>query len=297
MNTPSPPDEVSKYAPRWVREGTEKPGDAVSLADAAELAVDQDELPWYGPFDDQVPDAQELEEPALTRFDLVTIGPVNGPLKRVGDVSFALIAAMALALTLDSTLTGFGSTSEDAVAITADDAPTAETAIIQTVETTPATEVAQTIDSTAFAPAITNAAYVAADPNPATSPQTQQDPQPTPEPQVQPVRQMRQAPVQVSVARTLDPEEVDQLINRGRAFLAQGDVVAARLFLRRAAEAGDARATLMLGGTYDPAALGKLGVVGIRSDPQQAQSWYARAAELGSREASQRLAGLAPSTR
>jgi hypothetical protein len=41
---------------------------------------------------------------------------------------------------------------------------------------------------------------------------------------------------------------------------------AARLVLQRAAEAGDARAALMLAGTYDPIMLEKLGIQGLASD-------------------------------
>jgi hypothetical protein len=97
--------------------------------------------------------------------------------------------------------------------------------------------------------------------------------------------------------RTLSAEEVSQLINRGEASLAQGDVAAARLILERVAEAGDARAALKLGATYDPIVLREMNVVGIRPDPEQARAWYERAAEFGSREASQRLIALAQHSR
>jgi TPR repeat protein len=97
--------------------------------------------------------------------------------------------------------------------------------------------------------------------------------------------------------RILSPNEVGQLIDRGEASLAQGDVAAARLFLERAAEAGDPRAALKLGATYDPTVLRGMNVVGIRPDPVQARAWYERAAEFGSREASQRLIALAQNHR
>jgi TPR repeat protein len=93
--------------------------------------------------------------------------------------------------------------------------------------------------------------------------------------------------------RILSPEEVNQLINRGEASFAEGDVAAARLILERVAEAGDARAALKLGATYDPIVLRGMNVVGIRPDPEQARLWYERAVEFGSREASQRLIALA----
>jgi hypothetical protein len=93
--------------------------------------------------------------------------------------------------------------------------------------------------------------------------------------------------------RILSPDEVGQLIDRGEASFAQGDVAAARLLLERAAEAGDPRAALKLGATYDPTVLRGMNVVGIRPDQEQARAWYERAAEFGSREASQRLSALA----
>ena len=49
----------------------------------------------------------------------------------------------------------------------------------------------------------------------------------------------------------------------------------------------------MLGATYDPIGLKGMGVVGILPDLEQAHAWYMRAAEFGSREASQRLMTLA----
>ena len=76
-----------------------------------------------------------------------------------------------------------------------------------------------------------------------------------------------------------------------------GDVTAARLAFRRAAESGDAQASLALGGTFDPLVLKNLGAVGVAADPAQARSWYQKAAELGSLDASQRLNQLAQSVR
>ncbi len=90
-----------------------------------------------------------------------------------------------------------------------------------------------------------------------------------------------------------DREELAALIARGQTYLANGDVVSARLVFRRAAEAGDAPAALALGGTYDPLVLRSLGVIGVVADAAQARTWYQKAAELGSREAPQRIDQLA----
>jgi hypothetical protein len=91
----------------------------------------------------------------------------------------------------------------------------------------------------------------------------------------------------------LRSEQVDQLIKLGEKFLAQGDVGTARRLLERASRARDARATLMLGATYDPDGLRRMGVVGIQPDLAQAHFWYTRALEFGCREASLRLMALA----
>jgi hypothetical protein len=105
------------------------------------------------------------------------------------------------------------------------------------------------------------------------------------------------APSPSAAAPGSDCEEVAALIARGQTYLANGDVVSARLVFRRAAETGDAQATLALGGTYDPLVLRSLGVIGVAVDPAQARGWYQKAADLGSREAPQRIDQLAQWTR
>jgi hypothetical protein len=100
-------------------------------------------------------------------------------------------------------------------------------------------------------------------------------------------------PQRPAAAPGADREEVAALIARGQTYLANGDVVSARLVFRRAAEAGDAQSALALGGTYDPLVLRSLGVIGVAADAAQARNWYRKAAELGSREAPQRIDQLA----
>ena len=53
-------------------------------------------------------------------------------------------------------------------------------------------------------------------------------------------------------APTISQPEMDELMARGRQMLATGDIVAARLFFERAAEAGNAAAAAEAGKTYDP---------------------------------------------
>jgi hypothetical protein len=91
------------------------------------------------------------------------------------------------------------------------------------------------------------------------------------------------------VLRALDSEQIKLLMKQGEQFVAAGDVVTARIAFQRAAEAGDGKAAVALGATYDPTALAKLGVVGISADVELARRWYQRAEKLGSPEAKQRL--------
>jgi hypothetical protein len=96
-------------------------------------------------------------------------------------------------------------------------------------------------------------------------------------------------------ALALDPDapEVAALVKRGQELAASGDVAAARLTLRRAAEAHNAQAALALGATYDPIVLQTLGIFGVTPDVQMARSWYEKAKDYGSAEAPRRLELLA----
>jgi hypothetical protein len=91
----------------------------------------------------------------------------------------------------------------------------------------------------------------------------------------------------------LDPNEIVSSLKRADALIASGDLAAARLVLRRAADAGDARAAMTLAETYDPAILEKLGVHGVVPDLAMARGWYEKAKQFGAAEATQRLELLA----
>jgi len=93
-------------------------------------------------------------------------------------------------------------------------------------------------------------------------------------------------------ASPLPPDEAASLLKRGQDLIAAGDIASARLMLTLVAEAGDAEACFILAGTFDPAVLANLRAIGVQGDPVKARSWYARAAELGSLEARQRLQAL-----
>ena len=88
---------------------------------------------------------------------------------------------------------------------------------------------------------------------------------------------------------SLSRDAIASLLKRGQDMIAAGDIASGRLFLTRAALAGNAEASLALAGTFDAAVLANLRAVGVQPDPAKAQAWYARAAEQGSLEAKRRL--------
>jgi hypothetical protein len=93
----------------------------------------------------------------------------------------------------------------------------------------------------------------------------------------------------------LDREQIAILVERGKHFIASGDLAAARVVLRRAAESKDAEAALALGSTYDPLILRELKTFGFAPDLVMARGWYEKAKELGSEEAQRRIQILARS--
>jgi hypothetical protein len=94
-------------------------------------------------------------------------------------------------------------------------------------------------------------------------------------------------------AAALPEEEVTALVTRGQSFFEAGDVAAARLLFRRAANAGNAAAALAMGATYDPSVLSGHFVHGVNSNVDQARTWYERARALGSPEGPRRIEMLA----
>jgi TPR repeat protein len=100
------------------------------------------------------------------------------------------------------------------------------------------------------------------------------------------------APASEQNVRPSDRSEVDEtavMLKRGQELMRHGDLPAARLVLRHAAEAKNAEAALTLGSTYDPVTLRELRVYGFSADVGMARTWYEKAKELGSPEAARRL--------
>ena len=75
--------------------------------------------------------------------------------------------------------------------------------------------------------------------------------------------------------------EKDSLVARGEQLLLRGDLASARLFFRRAADAGDIRGAAGMARSFDQETLRSVPVFGARPDPGQAAIWHTRANELG----------------
>jgi len=97
----------------------------------------------------------------------------------------------------------------------------------------------------------------------------------------------------VPAARAAKSQDVRLLLDQGKQFFDVGDLIAARILLLRAANAGDAAAAVAMGATYDPVVLADRGVRGVAADLDKARSWYERAREMGSPEGPRRLEMLA----
>jgi hypothetical protein len=106
-----------------------------------------------------------------------------------------------------------------------------------------------------------------------------------------PTAPMPEAPAPIA-GPGLSATETAGLVARGDAFMRARDVGSARLFYERAAEAGDGRAALRMGQTFDPAFL--VGIRGTEASRRDALSWYRRARDLGDAEAQRMLEKYEP---
>jgi hypothetical protein len=94
------------------------------------------------------------------------------------------------------------------------------------------------------------------------------------------------------VVRSLDPREIASFLSRAQDLMAAGDLPSARLLLRRAAEAQNARAALALAQTYDPLVLRQYGSSAPAADVATARNWYERAREWGAPDVQRQLDAL-----
>lgn len=88
-------------------------------------------------------------------------------------------------------------------------------------------------------------------------------------------------PVPAPLSPDLSAADIARLLSHGDALLRTGDLASARLFYERAAAAGDGRAAVRLGATFDPAFLQSAGLGNLRGDVAEARLWYSRALDLG----------------
>jgi type II secretory pathway predicted ATPase ExeA len=129
-------------------------------------------------------------------------------------------------------------------------------------------------------------------PDPAPSPdaqdRTQQRLEPLPPQAAPPAADpaaMPPTPSASPAASPLPPAVLAVLLDRGAAMLAAGDISAARLLYKRAADAGSAQAAVEIGKTYEPTFLANRRAIGIQADPTIATGWYRRALSLGDTKA------------
>jgi hypothetical protein len=140
-------------------------------------------------------------------------------------------------------------------------------------------------------------ATIAREPTQPQSDQEEAGPRISPEPTLRQQEERAPAISTVPLPGQLDREEIAVLLKRGKELIATGDLAAARLVLKRAADANDVEATLALAATYDPYVLQELKVYSFAADAGMARAWYEKAKQLGSAVALRRLEMLASGAR
>jgi type II secretory pathway predicted ATPase ExeA len=109
---------------------------------------------------------------------------------------------------------------------------------------------------------------------------------PPPAPVSQPQPELPPPPAAAAKpAETLPPDVMDAVMKRGQQSLSLSDIAAARLLFQHAAEAGNPRAAVAMGKTYDPAFLTLGAAQGEKPDPGRAAEWYRKAITLGDPQA------------
>jgi Bacterial SH3 domain len=94
------------------------------------------------------------------------------------------------------------------------------------------------------------------------------------------------------VLRSNERDRIADLIAHGHKMVDVGYLAGARAYFKRAAEAGSGDAALLLGATFDPEFIDRIGAHGIKADPQEARGWYERAKQLGVEDAESKLKAL-----
>jgi hypothetical protein len=108
---------------------------------------------------------------------------------------------------------------------------------------------------------------------------------------IEPERQ--EAPPPAAATPSISPEEEAILLAKGAELIGQGGIAGARLIFEELAQQGSSKGALALARTYDPAFVETAPAGSLVADLPKALSWYKRAAQLGSGEATRRLSQLA----
>src|SRR5262249_43291203 len=95
-----------------------------------------------------------------------------------------------------------------------------------------------------------------------------------------------------SMQPSLPQARLEHLVAQGDRHLADGNIVIARQYYLRAAQAGMGRAAHRLAETYDPNELRRLNVLGLLPDIAEAKRWYLQAIALGDTAAQLKLGRL-----
>jgi hypothetical protein len=152
------------------------------------------------------------------------------------------------------------------------------------------------VQNSVTAPAITAVPDKAAEEDPSPFVQSGESSKPNPNsapPPVPPTASSFAVTTRVPSPSRITAAEITDLLERGDVLLRTGDVTSARLFYERAAAAGDGRAALRLGISFEPAFLERIGVPKEQADVAAARMWCGRALDLGVPEAKRQLDNLA----
>jgi hypothetical protein len=103
---------------------------------------------------------------------------------------------------------------------------------------------------------------------------------------------MSRLPLRQSSRPPLRPAQERAILNKAAVLINANNVASARLLFEYAANRGSAKAALAMGQTFDPAFFRTAEIIGLRPDPQKAKAWYKQAADLGNKEALNRLSAL-----
>lgn len=266
-------DPTLRYAPRWARDRA-SPRAEQPLASPAATPARKARLEFSG---DRT--MVELQRQSLLNPDVIP-APIDDDVRVLRPIALRLSAVIGLAALIAWGIVSLPGTKKTGE-IMPPDVKMAAVAVNPAAAVNPGRLVQA--QSTNAAPRVNEGFVALNNPTPAANP-------PIPAVESAPAAAPRQA--KAVVTSHLNDEEIVTMVKRGKDFLVGGDIVSARLLLRRAADAGSAEAALALGATYDPLVIQRLGAIGLSPNVAQARQWYKQAADFGSTAAIGQLAKL-----